>query len=127
MNINIRDLIGVPYKVHGRGLDGLDCYGVVIEIYRMLGIKIPDYFYDDINPETMKKLFTNGECDYRLNVKKIEQPKMWCIVYFKLPKNNHLGVYVGEGKVIHSDQTFGVHISDIRNFKNVIEGFYEYI
>ena len=32
MLLDIDDLLGVPYKVHGRGPDSYDCYGLVIEV-----------------------------------------------------------------------------------------------
>ena len=36
------DLLLTPYTPNGRTLAGLDCMGVVLEIYRRAGIKLPD-------------------------------------------------------------------------------------
>jgi len=38
--------IGVPFKEHGRDIkDGLDCYGLVILLYKDLGYQLDDYRY----------------------------------------------------------------------------------
>lgn len=38
-----RELIGKPYAEHGRGPDGYDCIGVVMDVYRReLAVDLPD-------------------------------------------------------------------------------------
>lgn len=34
--------VGVPYRHGGRGLDGIDCLGLLLCIYRECGIMLPD-------------------------------------------------------------------------------------
>ena len=49
--IRYDDLIGVPFKNHGRDVKtGLDCYGLVMEVYRRFGIRLPEFDadYDDV-------------------------------------------------------------------------------
>lgn len=41
----IDDLLGVPYKEHGRDKSGYDCYGLVIEIEKRLGYELRDVLY----------------------------------------------------------------------------------
>ncbi len=41
---SVTDLIGVPFKDMGRDpAKGLDCWGLCMEVYRRLGIYVPDY------------------------------------------------------------------------------------
>ena len=45
--IDVSDLIGVPFVNHGRDIhDGLDCYGLVMEVFRRYGKHIPEYNAD---------------------------------------------------------------------------------
>ena len=41
--IDYLDLIGVSFAYGGRGPDAYDCYGLVMECHRRLGVTIPDY------------------------------------------------------------------------------------
>jgi cell wall-associated NlpC family hydrolase len=44
--INLRDLLGIPFTNRGRTLDGLDCYGLVMEVYKKFDITLPEYNAD---------------------------------------------------------------------------------
>lgn len=58
MLVSYRDLIGVPYKVHGRSIeDGLDCYGLAIEVLRRNGIRLDDVIYSDNDEDTKSRLY----------------------------------------------------------------------
>ena len=50
--IDYSDLIGVPFKNRGRDKNtGLDCYGLVMEVYKKIGIQLPEYYADWNNAE----------------------------------------------------------------------------
>ena len=43
--IKYDDLLGVPFKTHGRTKAGMDCYGLVLECLRREGKSLPDFVY----------------------------------------------------------------------------------
>lgn len=117
----IRDLIGIPYKPHGRDLNGLDCYGlVIIAIDILTGIKIPDIEYSDTciksNFATSAKLFE------KVVYEKLEKPQKNCIIVFD--KGTHCGVYLGHGEFIHSNAS-GVNIAQLHGWECRISGVYK--
>lgn len=123
--MEIKDLIGIKYTVHGRTLEeGLDCYGVVFLYYKEFkGIKLIDPFYEDVTPEEKSKVgkvLIEG-----LPVEKIENPEIDCLVSIVSGgKLAHIGVYLGNGQLLHSTKETGCIISDIQRYSNRIGGFY---
>lgn len=112
--MELRDLIGVQYKEKGRTKDeGFDCYGLAIEVYRRLGITLKDVWKD-------KK-----ECDVikGLQLEKIDTPVLWCLVAFRVFNQNHIGVYIGSGQVLHCG-FFGVCVQDISEILGNVTGYY---
>lgn len=104
-----RDLIGVPYKAHGRSKEeGFDCYGLVIEMARRTGKNLKDAFRE----KTAEKL----------NVKKIDSPEPYCLVAIRtFGKDNHVGMYIGRGMVMHCSYA-GVVAQRLSDFD--VSGFY---
>ncbi len=132
--IDYSDLIGVPFKNRGRDKDtGLDCYGLVMEVYKKIGIQLPEYYADWNNVEKI-----NGIIQQEVGTslwKKVDggHIPIPCVmaIRFGVPKGvvNHTGVYVGNGKFIHIRENVGVCVDRINSpaWKKQIEGFYEYI
>lgn len=120
--INVSKYIGKGYKGNSNGPDFYDCYSLVIAIQRDLGKNIMDFRHDAKSREERKNAIENGKnapC-----FEKIEKPLAGCIVI--LYHNNvpqHVGVYIGNGKVIHATFDRGVVIDELRTLK--VEGFYK--
>lgn len=124
----LADLIGIPFKDRGRNInEGLDCYGLAMEVFRRYGIEIPEFHaccedFTRINNtiEEQKPLWVS--CD-RHNP---QTPSLVVIRFNQAIFCNHTGVYIGNGKFIHTRQRIGVNIDSIDNiaWKRRIEGFY---
>jgi cell wall-associated NlpC family hydrolase len=80
MSIEVNDLIGIPYKARGRGKDGLDCYGLFLELMRREGVILPDPAYTDTERETNKKILESLEAAIP-NVK-LDAPEIGCVIEF---------------------------------------------
>lgn len=122
----IDKLIGKPFVSGGRGPDNYDCWGLVCEVFQVYGIELPDY---KINCEAVSQI------DSEINI----QREKWCRCEGDLPIPalvvmrfnqavfcNHTGVYIGNGKFVHTAEKMGVHIDRIDSpaWKRKIEGFY---
>lgn len=117
MDIKVNDLLGVPYKDHGRDLAGMDCYGLAIEVSRRYGNKLNDVFYEDNAAEL---------CDIHaptLNIKKIEKPEPGALLEMRIGNTLHIGVCINDREFIHMTRG-GCRINQIGIIKvRAIYGF----
>lgn len=124
---SITELLGKPFSNGGRGPDSYDCWGLVCEIFRMYRAELPDYkisckdasrIHHEI--DIQRKYWSRCETD------KIPTPALVVIRFNQTVFCNHTGVYIGEGKFIHTAEKLGVHIDRIDSpaWRRKIEGFY---
>ncbi|KPL00995.1 MAG: hypothetical protein AMJ91_02265 [candidate division Zixibacteria bacterium SM23_73_3] len=97
----IDSYLGAPYQFGGKIKTGIDCSGLVVQVYKQ---------YAGFNlPHDTKKL-------YRL-VKHIDRDDLVYgdLVFFSDGwfSISHVGIYVGEGKFVHSTKGFGVIVSSL--------------
>ena len=122
----VTDLIGKPFQDGGRGPDSYDCLGLVREVYRRFGVEFPDYTgccYDFAK-------FYQGYLEERPRWIQHAPPDIpvpaVVAIRFNAPMVNHIGVYIGDGKFLHTREKTGVVIEHIRSpaWRKRIEGFY---
>ena len=135
---SIAYFIGCPFKDGARGteMDPItkkpfyDCYGLFMAIYEHIyGIILPDVLVSCFDTIEINRLYNIRKSDWH----KIEAPQEPCAVAIRFDvKNpryvNHFGVYVGNGRFIHTTAKTGSIISSIydRFYSRHIEGFYKY-
>lgn len=95
--------LGTPYVYGGASRDGADCSGFVMEVYlNVLGVKLPRTSADQsrwcapVAPEKMHP----GD-----------------LVFFSADsaRVSHVGMFIGEGKMIHASSSRGVMVSALDN------------
>lgn len=127
--IELNDLIGKPFGDRGRGPDYYDCYGLVMEVYRRFGKRIPDYSISaeacaEITNEVQK---AKKETDLW---EKLDDLKVPCIVLLRAHVffTQHFGVVISRNQFMHI-MNYGVCVDrlDSSLWRRKIEGFYEYI
>lgn len=121
------DLIGVPFVNRGREVaTGLDCYGLAMEVFKRQGIELPEFWIScedasRIN-ETVEAEKANGRWA------RIGRPEAPCIIVLRFNRFewNHVGVYIGAGKFIHTARKTGVRIERLDHpyWRQRIEGYY---
>ena len=99
--------LGVPYVYGGASPSGFDCSGFVYYVYRSLGIKIS---------RTQAEMYEQGR-----SVSKSEL-KPGDLVFFQNTYKagiSHVGIYVGDGKFIHSP-----HSGEVVSYSNLNSDYY---
>ena len=102
-----KQYLGIPYVYGGSSPSGFDCSGFTSYVYRQLGYEINRVAHDQL---------ANG-----VPVSKSEL-KPGDLVMFKRAGNtyvHHVGIYVGDGMMIHSPQT-----GDVVKFTSITTGYY---
>jgi cell wall-associated NlpC family hydrolase len=107
--VNLSDLVGIPYRDHGRDESGLDCFGLIWLIARRNGTPIPDPWYENSNPSQIKLAD-------QMNVEKCEfHPG--CIIEMVRGGRLHLGYALDTEKMIHCTRDEGVVVENIDQAK----------
>ena len=126
---NLEDLLSCQFADGGRGPDRWDCYGLCIEVFKRYGKDIPkDYFAPALNSLAVYRQFKKVVGDWEL----LTEPQTPCLVAFSVLSKrrmvNHVGVYIGGGKFIHSCQGLNVTVSALSNinWRNSVIGYYKY-
>jgi lipoprotein Spr len=97
----IESYLGTRYRQGGTGKKGMDCSGFVIQVYK-------EYAGFDL-PHDSKGLFKL--------VREVDEQKLRYgdLVFFSdsgiLP--SHVGIYIGEGRFVHSTKGYGVIVSSL--------------
>ena len=88
--------MGAPYRFGGKGVKGFDCSGLVWRSYEINGVKVP---------RNAGKQFEAGDS--------IDELIPGDLVFFRTYKDgvSHVGIYLGDGRFIHSATGEGVKIS----------------
>lgn len=109
------DLLTTPYKEFGRTKDGMDCYGLVLELCRRNGTPLVDFVYHDkwVKNDMLE------DCLGKVNVQIVpnEERKPGDIIEWNYEDCLHVGFLIDEETIIHA--TFnGVRITPIAIIKN---------
>ena len=84
----VKTFLGVPYKLGGSTLKGIDCSAFVKKIYEIFKVELP---------RTTREQFSVG--------RKVEKDKLeeGDLVFFKRRGNSaHVGIYIGDNQFIHA-------------------------
>lgn len=119
--------IGIPYVHRGRERKGLDCYGLILEMFKEKGIKL-----FDINEEYDEGWSWKGRNYFVENAYRewepVESPLPWDVVTFRLKGEvvNHAGVVIGDGQFIHTVIKVGTIISRLSDptWSSKMAGYY---
>jgi len=112
------DLLLKKYEKDGRGPSGFDCYGLVIEMYRRIGIKVCECPAGEGAKSIWKP--TSLRCSTSKNI----------VIVAIAPKKDgiitHAGIVVKYNQMLHASEKKGICIEPLYLYSKFIEGYYEY-
>ena len=123
----ISDLLGIPYKQHGRDKEGFDCYGLVIFLYERTGRKLPDFFYSSMSRKGFEESGADVKSGLKGLFKEIENPSYTDLIMFFNDNGQsvHVGMYLNKGMFIHCDVK-GVQVCKLEDFYYKNRRFYRW-
>ena len=87
----VKTFLGVPYKLGGSTLKGIDCSGLVRKIYEIFNIELP---------RTTREQFTIGK---KIGKEQLEEGDL---VFFRRHGNSsHVGIYIGDNQFVHASSS----------------------
>lgn len=97
-----KNLIGIKYRGGGTSKAGFDCSGFVSYVYKDLGVSLP---------RTSSGMYSSGSKVNKSNLTSGD------LVFFDTSGRgvSHVGIYIGDGKFIHSASSKGVSIAKIND------------
>lgn len=121
----VKKYLGIPYKNHGRDLNGLDCWGLLISIYRDYGVELFDL--QDYDSEWARRGQNLILENYYENWKKVEQYTTGDLMFIRYPRDvvSHAGFYLDRGIFLHASRQ-GVITSRVQDWKDKIYGYYRW-
>jgi hypothetical protein len=111
------DLIGLPYKIHGRDEEGLDCFGLIWLIAKRKGTPIRDPVYKGFKCSLIRL------AEY-VGLKKTDELKKGCVLEIEKDGRLHLGYSIDTERMIHCAYNEGVIIEDIVKYN--VKGYYKF-
>lgn len=129
--IQLNDLVGKPFASepdNSFGPESYSCYGLLWEAYRRFGIDIPKINISvTACKEATEQEIMEHAVKYWVPVEELEVPCALLIQSTHPDYADHIGCYIGEGKMIHVTVNRNVEIAKIRDWKHKIKGYYRYV
>jgi cell wall-associated NlpC family hydrolase len=103
--MNVSDLIGIPYQVHGETHEGCDCLGLVRIFYReILGREFPDFrdlYNDPRNYDAADKTISEQQHQFE----RVRDPQGGDVVLFRVGRFAcHVGILIDATYFIHNQE-----------------------
>jgi cell wall-associated NlpC family hydrolase len=125
----INDYIGIPYQPNGRTRSGADCWGLVVMVLREeYGVHVPALTgeYSHADKGELERFIDEAKATVRAVPVDAPDPGDLAVLRYR-GKATHVGVYVGEGLLLHNvggDYTSRVERIDGAGIARRIEGWY---
>lgn len=124
MTRKINDYLLIKHTPNGREYPYLDCWGVIVDVYReILGIKLHDY--TDLTQRDMSKgLMYERESGRFAEVK---EPQDYDIVAFFINgRLYHVGLWIG-GRILHTSQQRNCRYEQLDRVSLSQKRYYRYV
>ena len=122
-NKDWQDLIGIQFALGGSDTrTGLNCYGLVREVYKGLQIELPIHLEESLDSELAVEAAGNDWVQ-------LDEPQPFAVALIKSEGTAsmfHLAIVTPEMTLLHSLPNKGVIVSQMSGYRSRILGFYRY-
>ena len=125
----LSNYIGIPFEDRADTLDSADCFGLVRLVYKqILNIKVFKPNSSAFNSRSVLREFLEETSRNWNEVKELK--KFDVIAMAHDPKHpdiiQHFGIYIGNGKMLHTLKGVGSHVVNMSEYNYFIKGFYRW-
>ena len=117
-------LVGIPFLFGGRTLAGLDCWGLVMEAFRMRGIEVEDV--SDYGALAAAEVSPQIASACAETWRQVEEPyEPYDVLLFSEGTSGavtHCALYLGNGRMLHTTQRTGAVITRVRSYVHRFAG-----
>jgi hypothetical protein len=114
-----KNLVGTAYALGGQDRTvGLNCYGLVREVYKSLSVELPLRSEIALTAELVQ---TEGK-----NWIKIPAPEPYAVALMRSVEGLHLGVVTPDMQLLRCDTSKGVVVSPLKRYDHIILSYYRY-
>jgi cell wall-associated NlpC family hydrolase len=123
--------IGIPFKREGHDRNGLDCWRLIVLIYKeRLGIELPSYkdAYSERSRESLCEVARLMR-EERTKWQKVFDPRPFDIVHLRVGDlAHHVGIVIDRSRMLHIMEGINSMIEEFTGiyWRDRIEGFFRY-
>ena len=101
--VDFNSFTGLPYRDLGRGPDAYDCWGLVVAVYEMAGIKLPSYAEAYVSAEDLKAIadLISGSLQPWREINEREVKPLDGVLVTMGGCERHIGLVVKRGYMLH--------------------------
>jgi len=131
MIVDINDLVGKPFTAEvseSYGPDSYSCHGLLVEVHSRFNINVPRTNIavcackEASDKEILKQISTNWI--------RVQVPCVPCGILIQSTSSgfaNHIGVFLGDNKMIHVTINHAVNVAAVSDWEKKIIGYYKYV
>lgn len=126
--VDIKDLLGISYKQHGRDKQGFDCYGLIIFLYKRIGREVPDFWYKTVGNKAFDEVKNEIPNFIKSYWQEVNYPEYSDVIMFfdSYGRSTHIGFYLGKDMFIHCDVR-GVEVKKLTGFRYTSRRFFRWL
>lgn len=126
----LNKFIGIPFGDGRPSYNKCNCYGLVELFYRdHLGIVVPSLDTLSTHSSKVWAVYLN---EISSNWKTVESPEFGDVVAMAHDMRHpnivqHVGIYIGDGRVLHTLDKLGSHVTKLDIIKSAIKGYHRWL
>lgn len=121
--------VGIPFADGEQSFNGANCYGLVRLFYKEhLGIEIPEL---TVQSDHSNRVWATYLREISENWDRVDEPELYDVVAMAQDIAHprivqHVGIYLGDGKVLHTLTKIDSHVVSLESIKYSVRGYHRW-